>query len=398
MKLVAFFPLDATALPDGKVVLTRKIVDGLELMSRHWPGELVAVLAPRSMADTNLDHEAYPLSSLPFSVVILDPRSPAVGNLVRDAALVQIAVDYRHLNVARVCRAHNVPYVVVAEYNLRTRLQIIAVEEERLHKRARRVVWELSQEAQQRRAIAGAAGLQCNGTPTWDAWAHLNAGPMLFFDNRVSPAMLGTLEDAARRGREPVLQLAFSGRLVPMKGVLHLPEVARRLRDRGVRFVLRIWGGGPLEERLMGRVGELGLGEQVRFEGVLPFPELMRTVRDEIDLFVCPHVQGDPSCTYLETLSCAVPIASFANDAWRGLVERSQAGWSAPLSYSGGDEDALADIIADLDKDRREIAARAVRALQFAREHTFEATFARRMDHLERLARRDGDRSTATIA
>lgn len=397
MKLVVFSSLDATALPDGKILLTRKFVDGVELMSRHWPGELVVALGPRTMADTNLDSEAWPLSSLPFSVVVIDARSPAVGRLVRDAALVQIGIDYRHVSVARLCRGLGVPYVVVAEYNLRTRLQIAAVEEQRLPKRARRMVWELSQEAQQRRVIAGAAGLQCNGTPTWDAWAHLNPQPMLFFDSRVQPSMLATLEDAGRRGREPVLQLAFSGRFVPMKGVLHLPGIASRLRDRGVRFVLHLWGGGPLEERVRAQVEELGLSERVRFEGNVPFEELMRRVRDEIDLFVCPHVQGDPSCTYLETLSCGVPIAGFANDAWRGLLERTGAGWSAPLRLSGGDEDALADVIAGLDKDRREIASRAARAVQFAREHTFAATFARRMEHLRSVARRD-ERVTATSA
>jgi len=36
--------------------------------------------------------------------------------------------------------------------------------------------------------------------------------------------------DIERRGRADRLELAFSGRLVPMKGVQHLPLVASRLR------------------------------------------------------------------------------------------------------------------------------------------------------------------------
>lgn len=378
VKLISFFSLDAALLPDGRVGLTHKIVDGIERMVRHWPGELVAVFAPRMRADTNLDQESFWPGELPFTVVVGEPAGEALAQLIEGAALVQTGVDYRHLRVARACRRAGVPYVMVAEYNLKTRLQIAAAEEESIARRVRRAAWEISQEARQRLAIVGAAGLQCNGTPAFEAWAGLNKNPLLFFDSRVHAELLATDDDAAQRGRNAELSLAFSGRFIPMKGVLHLPDVAVRLRARGVPFKLRIFGGGPLEAALRERVAHLGLEREVSLAGTLPFPQLMAEVTATIDLFVCPHVQGDPSCTYLETMACGVPIAGYDNDAWRGLLARSGAGWSAPL----GDPAALADTVVQAAGQRRQLAEAAGRALAFARMQTFELTFERRMEHL----------------
>lgn len=57
--------------------------------------------------------------------------------------------------------------------------------------------------------------------------------------------------------------------------------------------------------------------------------------------------------------------------------------WSAPL----GAADALAGLIAQLSRNRGEIAQYARQALRFAREHSFERTFARRVEHLRSLSR-----------
>ncbi len=382
-RAIGVFSLDVLQLPDGRVELTRKFVDGMGALKKGWPGEVVAMMAPRTRPDTNLDQQPYALSELPFSLVVKDPREAGVAEVVRGASVVLIGVDYRHGPVARVCRALGVPYVVIAEYNYKTRVQIAVAEEPRVRKLAKRVVWETMQERKVRALVAGAAGLQCNGTPTFEAWAHLNRDPILYFDTRVTPPMLASPADVERRGRGDVLHLAFSGRLIPMKGVLHLVEVARHLRSLGVRFVMHVWGGGPQEQALSDRIAAAGLEEQVRLEGVVPFEALMAKVREGIDVFVCPHIQGDPSCTYLETLSCGVPIVGFDNDAWRGLRRRCEVGWGVPL----GDTRAMAEIIARLDRSRDEIRAHAARAVRFASGHTFDATFARRVEHLRRAAR-----------
>jgi glycosyltransferase involved in cell wall biosynthesis len=106
--------------------------------------------------------------------------------------------------------------------------------------------------------------------------------------------------------------------------------------------------------------------------------ELVPFVKEWADVFVCPHRQGDPSCTYLETLGCGVPIVGYANEAFAGLVQHSQAGWLVPLDQPR----RLASTIAELAADRAAIAAASARALDFGRRHRFETTFAARTQHL----------------
>jgi glycosyltransferase involved in cell wall biosynthesis len=127
-------------------------------------------------------------------------------------------------------------------------------------------------------------------------------------------------------------------------------------------------------------VREHGLGSVVTFMGNLDFEsELLPFMRSEVDLFVCCHRQGDPSCTYLETLACGVPIAGYGNEAWRGLAERSSAGWVTPMKRPR----TLASKIASLTD--AEIERRSFNGLQFARAHTFETEFERRIEHLKAL-------------
>jgi len=49
--------------------------------------------------------------------------------------------------------------------------------------------------------------------------------------------------------------------------------------------------------------------------------------------------------------------------------------------------DELAALIARLDRTRGEIAQYAEQALRFARQHSFELTFERRIQHLRSLSR-----------
>jgi hypothetical protein len=131
-------------------------------------------------------------------------------------------------------------------------------------------------------------------------------------------------------------------------------------------------------------IDRLGVGDVFTMRGVLDFrTELVPFVREQVDVFVCPHVQGDPSCTYMETFALGVPIAGYDNEAFQGLVELGPVGWSSPL----GDIERLADRITWLDCNRESIAARSRFARTLAEDHTMERTFARRLEHLRRLAR-----------
>ena len=117
----------------------------------------------------------------------------------------------------------------------------------------------------------------------------------------------------------------------------------------------------------------------MKLPGVLDFhTQLLPMVARSVDLFVCCHRQGDPSCTYLETMSCGTPIVGYDNEAFRGVVDQSGAGWLTPMD----DPTELAACIAALHSSRDLLADAALRSLDFASNHTFEKVMQARVDHL----------------
>jgi glycosyltransferase involved in cell wall biosynthesis len=296
--------------------------------------------------------------------------------------------DCQQNHISKVCREAGIPCIYISEYTLKTRKQIVAAENPNNPLRIfRQNLWEESQERKQQQAIKLANGLQCNGTPTYEVYRSLNPNTMLFFDTRITEDMLATVEDIEKRTRSlyenTPLRLVFSGRLNRMKGAHYLLDVAQELERLGIEFELFISGAGQLEESMHQRIAASGLGNRVKMMGVPDFNTVFFPfVKANIDLFVCCHPQGDPSCTYIETMSCGVPIVGFANEAFVGIVEQSKSGWLVEMNRP----DLLAKKVAELSRNRYEIEAMSFKALEFARKHTFDQTFKARAKHMEQIA------------
>jgi glycosyltransferase involved in cell wall biosynthesis len=129
-------------------------------------------------------------------------------------------------------------------------------------------------------------------------------------------------------------------------------------------------------------IRSLGLEKEVVMGGVLDFAtELMPRMREEIDLFVCCHRQGDPSCTYLETWACGVPIVGYDNEAFAGLLRICRAGRVVLMD----DWQGLTTAIAQLSQAPEELIDLAREGVSFARKHTFESEFQARINHAKRL-------------
>ncbi len=110
-------------------------------------------------------------------------------------------------------------------------------------------------------------------------------------------------------------RLVAVGRLVPKKGLIDLVEAARRLRERGLAFEVRIVGDGPERASLEERIRAAALESQVRLLGVLGH----EAVRDEIEaatVLVLPAViapDGDRDSMPLvlkEAMSLEVPVVA----------------------------------------------------------------------------------------
>ncbi len=373
--------------PDGRLVMPRKFVDGMLQNVKLWQGPVSAVIEPADRPDNNLDLESFDPAELPFAVSATRFDSPEFADKLRGARVVLASLDWRQTHVAKLCADLGIACVYIAEVNFTTTRQMILAETANPILIARRILWSYQNVKKCKVALKAATGLQCNGTPTYHDYRALNPRTLLYFDNRSDSSLIASEEEIRLRSRHLAgggpIRLAFSGRLIRIKGVDHFPAMADELRRLGQPFTLDIFGGGDLLEPVRARVEALGLADRVKFRGVLNFrTALMPEISRNVDLFVCPHPQGDPSTTYIETMACGVPIVGYANQAFEGIVEQSGVGWVVPI----GRPKQLARKIVAIAKDPAGLERAALGARQFALKHTFDRVFQSRIDHLAECA------------
>jgi len=387
LNLTILQSLQVKKLQNGNVLLTRKLEEAVSKFGSLWPGSLTVLMEETNRENDNLDKKVFKLKELPFKIEIVSFDEINPTKLRNKTSLVLATLGFRQNHISQVCQKAGVPCIYISEYTLKTRKQIIEVEEEQPLRRLWRSRWEESQERKQRNAIALAAGLQCNGTPTYEVYRKINRNPLLFFDTRITKEMLATPKDIEKRTQaltdNKPLRLVFSGRLNRMKGADHLIDVAQELKQLRVPFHLSISGAGELEEAMHRRIAAEGLSDCIKMMGVEDFTTIFFPfVKANIDLFICCHRQGDPSCTYVETMSCGVPIVGYANEAFEGIVEKSKSGWLVEMNQPK----LLAKKVAELNNKRNEIKAMSYKALDFAQQHTFEKTYEARISHMKQIA------------
>ncbi|QQE10321.1 glycosyltransferase [Planctomycetota bacterium] len=363
-----------------RVILTEKFVEGMRQYATHWPGPIRVLTQPSQNTDSNLDHLNYQLSDLPFELRTFNFTPTSLKPAIEKASIVLAGFDFDKTDLAPLCKQLAIPLIYITEYSTRTQLQIINAGDANFLRKLRSKIWVYQQRPRKNRALAQATALQCNGTPTYNEYENVNPNRLLYFDTRVTSDLLTTHDTInTRRHDHTPIRLLFSGRLIPMKGAIHLPYIAHYLLENRTHFQMKIAGDGESVPEIKKIIDNYNLRDHVELTGNLDFKkELLPLARTWADLFVCPHLQGDPACTYLETFSCGVPIIGYDNEALSGLSRLTNIGWTIQL----GNTKQLADNITRLDHDRETIYDHAHRALDFAAENTFEATFKKRIDHL----------------
>ncbi|MCU0899857.1 MAG: glycosyltransferase [Cypionkella sp.] len=368
--LIMLAPAPVIRLPDGQLRLDVKYVEGMRAHRDAWPGTLSGVIWEG--ATTVPFGATYAPDALGFDLTVLPegatPQVEAADLIAAPADMADV------LSLAD----GPVPVVFVVEYTLGTRLRIVALEQGRsILRKAWSALWNIRMERRRRAAFRKAAGVQCNGYPAFDAYAALNRQTLLYLDGRMRGAMMATQADlAAKATYAGPLRIVHSGRLEPMKGAQDLMPIATALRRAGVAFTLDIFGTGSLEAELAQQAADFG--GAVRLHRPVDFDTaLVPWMRAEADLFLSCHRQADPSCTYLESLGCGVPVLGYANDMWRRLSVASGGGWSVPMADHG----AMTERIVTLSAQRGALHAAAKAGLAFAQDHAFEREFAGRMAH-----------------
>ena len=365
------------AVRDGLLTVDRKFHVGMLRYVDLIHSPIVTVNPPLLDGQKIMDAIEVPIAQLPYRI----STAPAeLRELIRGAALVYGSGNTMHGGA--IARDLGVPYVMVLEYDLQTHMTNNAGQVRNVFRKSiRRARTALNYF----RAIADirrAHSLHCNGYPIYEATQNYNANRLLYLDSRMSAEMLiGKREMEVRSAvrYDRPLRLLYSGRYEPLKGAVDAVKVGMECLKRGLNIEMHCYGQGSQQSQMQ----NVATDSRIHIHDAIPYPDLVKLSRT-FDVFVCCHIQNDPSCTYLESLGAGLPIVGYDNRMWSGLLKASGAGYASPMGKPAKVADDIARLIA-----ARELDEMSARALEFAKKHTFEIEFQKRVDALNAAANLD---------
>lgn len=368
---------------NNHLIFDRKFYDGILLYQEKWGGKLTCIISISHYKQPDFGVVRLLPEQLPFTCITLHPEELIKAEHLQGGDIVLAAGDAdKQLHLSAICKKLSIKCVYIIEYIPETRYQIAALSTNNPIIKLRRLFYIWQQEQRRIKAFKLCDGLQSNGTPAYQYYQRVT-NKLLYFDTRVFKEQI--IDDIALAQRltylseNKPLRLAFSGRLIRMKGADHLIQLALKLKQANIAFQFMIYGTGDLIDEMREFITVHQLTEQVILTGSVDFyTVLIPSLQHSIDLFICLHRQSDPSCTYLETLSCGVPIVGYNNRAFSGLLELADIGWCSELD----DIDGICNTIIHLNTHRNEIIEKAKNSAAFARLHDFETTFKNRINHL----------------
>ena len=360
-RLVVGYPAALPITDNGQVLIDEKLRSGVARYREKWPGGDVLLAAPHttSAGQAGLGARMRPLDDLGFELVTGDSWRQALDRASADLHLLPLIHrldEVEHLVERSVLTVEFTP-------------EDLATTERRaasgITSRARVEVGSVRRRRAFETWVRRARGVQCNGYPAYERFAGIASSALLFFDTRLTADHVRRAQAEDRRPPEGPFRLCFSGRLIEAKGPQHAVAAAGWLQASGVDCTLDIIGVGPLEDELRRTAPA-----HVRFREGMDFATGWTSyVREEVDLMVLPHTQGDPSGTYLESAGCGVPVVGFDNVALASLVLHHGLGATAAL----GDDDALGEVVRDVLTSPGRWSSLRTEGLAFMAEHAFEA-------------------------
>jgi glycosyltransferase involved in cell wall biosynthesis len=124
------------------------------------------------------------------------------------------------------------------------------------------------------------------------------------------------------------LRLGYIGRLHPGKGLDHLLEACRILKDRKLAFSLAIAGAGRVRytRSLKDKIAALGLDGAVQMLGEV-HGGAKRGFFEALDLLVVPAVSSGFAAAVAEGLAAAVPVIASRGTPWERLEDKGCGLW-----------------------------------------------------------------------
>jgi colanic acid/amylovoran biosynthesis glycosyltransferase len=363
------------ALRGGLLTVDRKFHVGMLRYADLIHSPLVAINPPLQDGQVIMDAIEVLTTNLPYRIATAQSE---LRDFIRDAGLVYGYENY--LNGATIARELGIPYIMMLEYDLQTQMTENSSKVGNVLRkgirRARSALNYFRSIAEMRQAHS----LHCNGYPIYEATKSYNTNRLLYLDSRMSADMLigdKEMESRSADRYDRPLRLLYSGRYEPLKGASDAVKVGMECLRRGLNIEMHCYGQGSQKAQMQ----NIATDSRIHIHDAIPYPDLVKLSRT-FDVFVCCHIQSDPSCTYLESFGAGLPIVGYDNRMWRGLLTASGAGYASPM----GKPSKVVDDIVRLVKNR-EADKLSMRALEFAKQHTFESEFQRRVDAINAVGR-----------
>ena len=297
--------------------------------------------------------------------------------------------DPRLHNVAKMCRAAKVPYIIAP----RGMLEPWSLKQKWLKKRIARFLY-------QDKDLKCAAALHATAESEAEQFRKLGfRNPVVISPNGVNvPGNFNRVERAERVDGERK-RVLFVSRMHPKKGVLELVEAWGRLGVRSQELGVRDWVvelvytlNGEFEKayeaKVKARVKELGLEDVFIFTGALDDEAKWEAYR-RADLFVLPTYSENFGIVVAEALWVGVPVITTKGTPWSELEEYKCGKWidlpaegSNPSTWDALDE-ALDSVMAISDAERGEMGKRGKRLVE--EKYTWEAVCSAMVDGYKKV-------------
>jgi glycosyltransferase involved in cell wall biosynthesis len=204
----------------------------------------------------------------------------------------------------------------------------------------------------------------------------------------IEPLVTSSLQDEDYYLREDCcltdsIRLLFVGRLVAWKGLNHLFEAVKILRNQGTNVELDIVGQGDLSASLGQLARDLDVSEHVHFRGAVLMGAALNEYYNSADVFVLPSLHEGSPKVVLEALGHSLPVIATPVGNVPEMLDHGRRGILVPLR----DAHAIARAVIRLANDSafRQICIR--QGYAYAKEHSVEKFIGRMADKARSLVK-----------
>jgi glycosyltransferase involved in cell wall biosynthesis len=172
------------------------------------------------------------------------------------------------------------------------------------------------------------------------------------------------------------IRLVYCGRLETRKGIEESLEALMRARLKGARVTLDIIGDGGQRKSLENQAANLGVSSEVKFHGSRVYgPKLLADLSNYDAMFFTPIAEDTPRMIF-DGYAAGLPLLAYGIEYVREREAEEGAARSVPMR----DLNAVADLLCEIDSDRKQLVELTKRAHQAAFYHSADSWYRRRAE------------------